>query len=113
MTYFAHYPAKNHAIKNQGGGQSECSGGGKSGGVAVDWRWIDGGEVEGVEGRVAVVVKWGLDKWRWQSCGSGGGGESGGKGNPSVVVVVRGVELRWIGGGLVVARSRVLAVEWQ
>jgi hypothetical protein len=29
----------------------------------------------------------------------------------SVVVVARVVEGRWIGGGLVVARSRVLAVE--
>ena len=29
----------------------------------VDWWWIGGGEVEGVGGRVAVVVKWGLDEW--------------------------------------------------
>ncbi len=34
---------------------------------SVDWRWIGGGEVEGVGGRVAVVVEWGLDEWRWQS----------------------------------------------
>jgi hypothetical protein len=33
---------------------------------SVDWRWIGGGKVEGVGDRVAVVVKWGLDKWRWQ-----------------------------------------------
>ncbi len=34
-------------------------------------------------------------------------------GNLSAVAVARVVEWRWIGGGLVVARSRVLAVEWQ
>ncbi len=33
----------------------------------VDWRWIGGGKVEGVGGRVAVVVEWGLDEWRWRS----------------------------------------------
>jgi hypothetical protein len=33
----------------------------------VDWRWIGGGEVEGVGGRVAVVVEWGSDEWRWRS----------------------------------------------
>jgi hypothetical protein len=32
---------------------------------SVDWQWIDGGKVKDVGGRVAVVVKWGLDKWRW------------------------------------------------
>ncbi len=35
------------------------------GGALVDWRWIGGGKVEGVGGRVAVVIEWGLDKWRW------------------------------------------------
>ncbi len=65
-------------------------------------------EVEGVGGRVAVVVKWGSDKWRWRSCGSGGGGEGGGKGNLSAVAVARAVELRWIGGGAVGG----LAVDW-
>ncbi len=34
---------------------------------SVDWQRIGGGEVEGVGGRVAVVVKWGLDEWRWRS----------------------------------------------
>jgi hypothetical protein len=33
-------------------------------------------------------------------------------GNLSVVAVARAVEWRWIGGRLVIARSRVLAVEW-
>ncbi len=33
----------------------------------VDWWWIGGDKVEGVGGRVAVVVKWGSDKWQWQS----------------------------------------------
>jgi hypothetical protein len=33
----------------------------------VDWRWIGGGEVKGVGGRVAVVVEWGSDEWRWRS----------------------------------------------
>ncbi len=33
----------------------------------MDWRWIGGGEVEGVGGRVAVVVDWGSDEWQWQS----------------------------------------------
>jgi hypothetical protein len=33
----------------------------------VDWRWIGGGEVKGVGGRVVVVVEWGLDEWRWRS----------------------------------------------
>jgi hypothetical protein len=32
----------------------------------VDWRWIGGGEVEGVGSRVAVVVEWGSDEWRWR-----------------------------------------------
>ena len=59
----------------------------------MEWRWIGGGKVEGVEGRVAVVVKWGSDEWQWQLSGSGGGGEGGGKGDLSAVVVVRGVEL--------------------
>ena len=36
----------------------------------VDWRWIGGGEVEGVGSRVAVVVEWGSDDWRWRSSGS-------------------------------------------
>ncbi len=34
-------------------------------------------------------------------------------GNLSAVAVARLVELRWSGGGLVVARSRVLAVRWR
>jgi hypothetical protein len=34
---------------------------------SVDWRWIGGGKVEGVGGRVAVVVEWGSDEWRWRS----------------------------------------------
>ncbi len=34
---------------------------------SVDWQWIGGGKVEGVGGRVAVVVEWGLDEWRWWS----------------------------------------------
>ena len=33
----------------------------------VEWRWIGGGEVKGVGGRVVVVVEWGLDEWRWRS----------------------------------------------
>ena len=36
---------------------------------SVDWRWIGGGEVEGVGGRVAVVVEWGSVDWRWRSSG--------------------------------------------
>ncbi len=79
-----------------------------SGGVAVDWRWIGGGKVEEVGGRVAVVVKWGSDEWRWWSSGGGSGGEGGGKGDLSAVVVARGVELRWIGGGAVGG----LVVDW-
>ncbi len=34
---------------------------------SVDWRWVGGGKVEGVGGRVAVVVEWGLDEWQWRS----------------------------------------------
>ncbi len=34
---------------------------------SVDWRWIGGGKVEGVGGRVAVVVEWGSDEWQWWS----------------------------------------------
>ncbi len=34
---------------------------------SVNWRWIGGGKVEGVGGRVAVVVEWGSDEWRWRS----------------------------------------------
>ena len=34
---------------------------------SVDWRWIGGGEVEGVGSRVVVVVEWGLDEWQWWS----------------------------------------------
>ncbi len=34
---------------------------------SVDWRWIGGGKVKGVGGRVAVVVEWGSGDWRWQS----------------------------------------------
>ncbi len=34
--------------------RSECSDGGKGGGVVVEWLWIGGGEGEGVGGRVAV-----------------------------------------------------------
>ncbi len=37
--------------------------------MAVDWRQVGGGEVEGVGGRVAVVVEWGSDEWRWRSSG--------------------------------------------
>jgi hypothetical protein len=33
---------------------------------SVDWRWIGGGKVKGVGGRVVVVVEWGQT--------SGGGG---------------------------------------
>ncbi len=40
--------------------------GGLVGARLVDWRWIGGGEVEGVGGRVALVVEWGSDEWRWQ-----------------------------------------------
>ncbi len=36
------------------------------GGALVDWQWIGGGKVEGVDDIVAVVVKWGLDEWRWR-----------------------------------------------
>jgi hypothetical protein len=63
--------------KNRGGGRSECSSGGESGGVAVDWRWIGGGKVKEVGGRVAVVVKWGSDEWQWRLSGGGSGGEGG------------------------------------
>ncbi len=38
----------------------------------------------------------------------GGGGEGGGKGDLSAVVLARAVELRWIGGGAVGG----LAVDW-
>ncbi len=76
--------------------------------MAVDWRWIGGGKVEGVGGRVVVVVEWGLDEWQWWLGGGGGGGEGGGKGNLSGVVVARAVELWWIGGGTVGG----LAVDW-
>jgi hypothetical protein len=76
--------------------------------VAVDWRWIGDDEVEGVGGRVVVVVKWGWNKWRWQSSGGGGGHEGSGEGNLSAVAVATGVELRLIGGGLVGG----LAVDW-
>ncbi len=69
---------------------------------SVDWRWLGGGKVEGVGGRVAVVVEWGSDEWRWRSSGGGGCGEGDGKGDLSVVAVARAVELRWIGGGAVV-----------
>ena len=63
---------------------------------SVDWRWIGGGEVKGVGGRVAVV--WWLN----------GGRTSGGGGRVVVVLVAREVELRWIGGGAVGG----LAVNW-
>ncbi len=33
---------------------------------SVDWRGIGGGKVEGIGGRVAVVVEWGSDEWRWR-----------------------------------------------
>ncbi len=33
----------------------------------VDWQWIGGGKVKGVGSRVAVVVEWGSDEWRWWS----------------------------------------------
>ncbi len=78
----------------------------------VDWQWIGGDEVEGVGGRVAVVVEWGSDKWRWRSSGGGGGGggggEGSGKGNLSAVAVARVVGLQWISGGAVGG----LAVDW-
>ncbi len=32
----------------------------------MDWRWVGGGKVEGVGGRVVVVVEWGSDEWWWQ-----------------------------------------------
>ncbi len=32
---------------------------------SVDWRWIGGGKIKGVGSRVAVVVEWVLDEWRW------------------------------------------------
>ncbi len=68
----------------EGGGEGDLSavavvrgvelrwiGGGAAGGLvvarSVDCRWIGGGEVEGFGGRVAVVVKWGLDEWQWRS----------------------------------------------
>jgi hypothetical protein len=39
----------------------------------MDWRWIGGGEVDGVGGRVAVVVEWGSAvNWRWRTSGGGG-----------------------------------------
>ncbi len=36
--------------------RSECSDGGKGGGVMVEWLWIGGGKGEGVGGR--VVLEW-------------------------------------------------------
>ncbi len=68
----------------------------------MDWRWIGGGKVIGVGGRVAVVVECWSDEWRWRLSGGGGGGEGGGEGDLSAVVVARAVELWWIGGGVVV-----------
>jgi hypothetical protein len=38
--------------------RSECSDGGKGGGVMVEWLWIGGGEGEGIGGRVAVEWWW-------------------------------------------------------
>jgi hypothetical protein len=32
-----------------------------------NWWWIGGGKVDSDGGRVAVVVEWGLDEWRWRS----------------------------------------------
>ena len=63
--------------------RSECSGGGKGSGVAVDWwwrgRWIGGGLV------VARLRVLGVELWLWSSGGrtTGGGGQvpvSGGDG---------------------------------
>ncbi len=67
----------------------------------VYWRWIGGGEVEGVGGRVAVLVEWGSDKWRWRSSGGGRGGESGSEGDLSAVAVVRAAWWSSGGGGQV------------
>ncbi len=44
--------------------RSECSDGGKGGGVVVEWLWIGGGEGKGVCGRVAV-------EWQWIHGGKG------------------------------------------
>jgi hypothetical protein len=44
--------------------RSECSDGGKDGGVVVEWLWIGGGEGKDVCGRVSV-------EWRWIHGGKG------------------------------------------
>ncbi len=44
--------------------RSECSDGGKGGGVVVEWLWIGGGKGEGVGGRVTV-------EWWWIHGGKG------------------------------------------
>ncbi len=44
--------------------RSECSDGGKGGGVMVEWSWICGGKGKDVGGRVAV-------EWRWTRGGKG------------------------------------------
>ncbi len=44
--------------------RSECSDGGKGGGVVVEWLWIGGGKGKGIGGRVAV-------EWRWIRGGKG------------------------------------------
>jgi hypothetical protein len=44
--------------------RSECSDGGKGGGVVVEWLWIGGGKGEGIGGRVAV-------EWQWIHGGKG------------------------------------------
>ncbi len=47
--------------------------------MAVDGRWIGGGEIESIGGRGAVVVEWGSDEWRWRSSGGVIGHGIGGK----------------------------------
>jgi hypothetical protein len=44
--------------------RSNCSDGGKGGGVVVELWWIGGGEGEGIGGRVGV-------EWRWICGGKG------------------------------------------
>ncbi len=69
---------------------------------------------------VVVVVEWWLVVLCWGLVVFCGGGQVAvavavavAVGNLSAMAVGRAVDLRWSGGGLVVAWARVLAVEWR
>ncbi len=93
--------------------RSECSDGGESGGVVVEWLWIGGSKGKGVGSRVVVEWRWicggkGEAALRQQLCGSAAAAAS--LAEAVAAFLQRGVGCGGgsgqLGGGMIISKTR-------